>query len=82
MVSIVNNIVLYILIYLLFRAAPAEHGDSQARRRIGATAASLHRSHSNARSEPRLQPTPQLMAMLYSQPTERGQGSNPQPHGS
>ena len=27
-----------------------------------ATAASLHHSHSNARSEPRLRPTPQLMA--------------------
>ena len=33
---------------------------------------------------PRLQPTPQLTAMATpdSQPTEQGQGSNPQPHGS
>ena len=29
---------------------------------IGATSAGLHHSHSNAGSEPRLQPTPQLMA--------------------
>ena len=35
-----------------------------------------------ARSELRLQPTPQLMATLDPQPTERGWGSNPQPHGS
>ena len=27
-------------------------------------------------------PTPQLMAMPEPQPTEQGQGSNPQPHGS
>ena len=31
---------------------------------IRAAAAGLHHSHSNARSEPSLQPTPQLMAML------------------
>ena len=34
----------------LFRAAPTARGGSQDRGRIGATAASLHRSHSNARS--------------------------------
>ena len=44
----------------LFRAAPVAHGGSQARGRIGATAASLHHSHSNVASE--LQPTPQLTA--------------------
>ena len=48
---------------LLFRAAPAAYGDSQARGRIRATAASLHHSHSNSGSELRLQPTPQLTAM-------------------
>ena len=48
---------------LLFRAAPAAHGSSQARDRIGAAAAGLHHSHSNVGSEPHLQPTPQLMAM-------------------
>ena len=35
---------------------------SQARGQIGATAAGLHHSHSKARSELRLQPTPQLTA--------------------
>ena len=44
-------------------AAPAAHGDSQARGPIGAVATSLRQSHSNAGSEPRLQPALQLMAM-------------------
>ena len=42
---------------------PAAYGSSQARGLIGAVAASLRHSHSNARSEPCLRPTPQLMAM-------------------
>ena len=46
----------------LFRTAPATYGSSQARGRIGATAAGLHHSHSNTGSEPCLQPIPQLMA--------------------
>ena len=54
----------FIFYFLLFRAAPAAYGGSQARSQIGATPASLHHSYSNIRSEPRLQPTPQLMAML------------------
>ena len=58
------------------------YGDSQVRGPIGAVAAGLLHSHGNARSEPSLQPTPQLMAMPDPQPTERGRGSNPQPHGS
>ena len=58
------------------------YGSSQARGPIGAAAAGLCHSHSNAGSELRLQPTPQLMAMLDSQPTEQGRESNPQPHGS
>ena len=58
------------------------YGGSQARGPIGAVATSLHQSHSNAVSEPRLQPTPQLMATLDHRPTEQGQGSNLQPHGS
>jgi len=47
--------------FCLFRVTPAAYGSSQARNQIGAVAASLH--HSNARSEPSLQPTPQLTAM-------------------
>ena len=41
-------------------AAPAAYGGSQARGPIGAVATGLRQSHSNAGSEPRLQPTPQL----------------------
>ena len=46
-----------------------------------ATAAGLHHSHSNEGPEPGLWPTPQLMAMLDPWLTERGQRSNPHPHG-
>ena len=67
---------------MLFRATPVAYGGSQARGGIGATAARLHHSHGNAGSELCLQPTPQLMATRDPQLTERGQGSNPQPHGS
>ena len=41
----------------LLRAAPSAYGGSQARCIIQVTAASLHHSHSNAGSEPHLQPT-------------------------
>ena len=54
---------IYLFIYCLFAiswAAPAAYGGSQARGLIGAVATGLHLSHSNARSEPRLQPTPQV----------------------
>ena len=54
----------FFFVYLLFLwAAPTAYGGSQARGLIGAVATGLHQSHSNAGSEPRLQPTPQLMAM-------------------
>ena len=45
-----------------FRAAPAAYEGSQAREPIGAAAASLHHSHSNARSQLHMRPTPQLKA--------------------
>ena len=48
--------------FLLFMATSVAYGDSQARGQIRATTAGLHHSHSNARSKPRLQPTPQLTA--------------------
>ena len=51
------------LLFCLFKAAPEVYGGSQARGRIRAAAAGRHHRHSNARSEPCLQPTPQLMAM-------------------
>ena len=69
-----------VFFFWLFRAAPVAYGDSQARGLIGTAAANLHQS--NAGSKPYLLPTPQLMATLDPQPTEQGQGSNPQPHGS
>ena len=57
----------HLFIYLcLFRAIPAAYGGSQARGRIGAAAASLHHSHSNAGSKLCLPPIPQLMATLDS----------------
>lgn len=52
---------------MYFLVAPVEYGGSEARGQIGAVAASLHHSHSNARSEPHLQPTPQLTAMWQCQ---------------
>ena len=45
----------------LFRATPLTCGGSKARGRIRAVAAGLHHNLSNAGSELRLQPTPQLM---------------------
>ena len=56
------------------------YGGSQARDPIGAVAAGL--LHSNEGSELPLQPTPQLAATPDPKPTEHGQGSNLQPHGS
>ena len=53
----------FFFFFFLFRAAPMAYGDSQARGLIGATAAGLCQNPSNARSEPHLQPTPQLTAM-------------------
>ena len=59
----------YLFIFCLFvcfafsRAAPVAHEGCQASGLTGAVAAGLLQSHhSNMGSEPRLQPTPQLMA--------------------
>ena len=57
--------------------SPTAYGSSQARGWIGAAAAGLHHSPSNARSEPCLWPTPQLTAMPDPLPTEWGQGIKP-----
>ena len=62
--------------------APAAYGGSQARGQVRAVATGLRQSHSNAGSELRLRPTPQLTATPDRQPIEQGQGPNPQPHGS
>ena len=66
-------------VFCPFRATPAAYRGSQARGRIGAAAPGLCQSHSNEGSEPRLRPTPQLMA---TPDPLRGQGLNPLPHGS
>ena len=57
---------LFVFCVWLFRAAPTAYGGSQARGQIIATAAGLHHSHNHTRSEPCLQPTPQLTATLGS----------------
>ena len=51
------------------------------RGQMRAIATGVPHSHSNARSEPRLQPIPQLMEMPDPEPTEQGRGSNLHPHG-
>ena len=66
-----------LFLFYLFRAAPAS---SQAGGRIGAAAANLWHSHSNAGSKSRLRHTPQLTAMPDPQATERDRGSNVCPH--
>ena len=57
-------IYLFFVFFAISWAAPAAYGSSQARGLIGVVASGLRQSHSNAGSEPRLQPTPQLMATL------------------
>ena len=57
---------LFIYFFCLFAiswAASVAYGGSQAKGPIGAVAAGLYQSHTNAGSEPRLQPIPQLTAM-------------------
>ena len=69
--SVIKSIILIsffsflFLSFCLFRVTPETHGGSQVTHRglIGAVATSLHQSHSNAGSERRLQPPPQLMAI-------------------
>ena len=72
---------LFIYYFLLFRAEPEAYGSSQARDQIVAAAANLHHSHSNARLEPCLPPTPELTATPGPQPTEQGLRWNQNPHG-
>ena len=55
-------IIIFFCLFAFSRAAPAAHGGSQARSQIGAVAAGLGQSHSNAGFELGLQPKPQLTA--------------------
>ena len=59
-----KNCFFKLLFFVFSRAAPAAYGGSRARGLIGAVAASLCYSHSNAGSKLRLRPTPQLVARL------------------
>ena len=52
----------FVVVVAISWAAPTAYGGSQARGPIGAVATGLCQSHSNAGSELRLQPTPQLTA--------------------
>ena len=54
----------FFFVFCSFRATQVAYGGSQANGLIGAVAASLRQTHSNARSELYLRPTPQLTAML------------------
>ena len=55
----------FFFVFLSFLGPLPQHMEvPRAGRLIGAVAAGLHQSHSNTVSEPHLQPTPQLMAML------------------
>ena len=49
---------IFSVFFFFFKAAPTAYGSSQARGQIGAVVADLYHSHSNARSEPHLRPTP------------------------
>ena len=52
--NLLQYVILFYFIFLLFIATPETYGSSSPRGRTGATAASLHQSHSNAGSELRL----------------------------
>ena len=60
-VSVLSPLISFFFLLFIW-AASAAYGGSQARGPIGDVATSLHQSHSNAGSEPHLQPTPQLTA--------------------
>ena len=62
--TMICDCIIQVFVFCLFITTPAAYGDSQARGLIRAVASGLHQSHSNARSEPHLQPAPQLTATL------------------
>ena len=62
-VRTVRKEVFCLFVCLFFRIESMAYGNSQAKCRIGAAAASLCHNHSNVGSEPHLWSTPQLMAM-------------------
>ena len=69
-----NSFFLFVCLFVFFAiswAASVAYGGSQARGLIGAVAASLRQSHSNAGSELCLQPTPQLTASQIFNPLSK-----------
>ena len=62
----------FFCLFAISWATPTAYGGSQARGRIGAIATGLRQNHSNAGSEPHLQPTPQLMATRILNPLSKG----------
>ena len=62
MLSLALFSTVFLFCVCVFRVAPMACGGSQAGGPVGATAARLRHSHINTGSNPRLQPTPQLMA--------------------
>ena len=64
LIFIHRTLFFFFFFFLLFIITPMAYGGSQARGQIGAVAAIPHHSHSNARSDPHLPPTPQLTATL------------------
>ena len=63
-----------IYIFFLFRGTPVTYGSSQTRDQIGATAASLHQSHSNDRSRLHPWPMPQPLATPILNPLSKATG--------
>ena len=61
-VTIIVHYYYFVWLFGFSGAAPSAYGGSQARGRIRDVATGLRQSHSNAGSEPHLQPTPQLKA--------------------
>ena len=73
---------LFFCFFAFSRAAPAAHGGSQARGPIGAVDTGLARATATRDPIRVCHPHHSSRAMPDPQPTEHGQGSNPQPHGS
>ena len=63
---------LFVFVFLSFvSTTPVAYGGSQARGQVGAIVTALCHSHKNARSEPYLRPTPQLMATSCPNPMSK-----------
>ena len=60
LIHVMLAVLIKILGFFFFRAAPTAYGSSQSRDPVGAAVAG--HSHRNVGSEPNLQPTPQLTA--------------------